>query len=68
MARIVRATRKAFADGLGGPLAMENAPYDTEFDFHVCAMTRDQASMDHRFRIRLPYFPGIPNPSFRLSG
>jgi CRISPR system Cascade subunit CasA len=37
---------KRSADGLGGPLAMENAPYDVEFDFHVCAMTRDQASMD----------------------
>jgi CRISPR system Cascade subunit CasA len=37
---------KRSAEGLGGPLAMENAPYDTEFDFHVCAMTRDQASMD----------------------
>jgi CRISPR system Cascade subunit CasA len=34
------------ADGLGGPLAMENAPDHTEFDFHVCAMTRDKASMD----------------------
>lgn len=32
--------------GLGGPLAMGNAPHDTEFDFHICAMTRDQASMD----------------------
>ncbi len=37
---------KRSADGLGGPLAMVNAPYDTEFDFHVCAITRDQASMD----------------------
>ncbi len=37
---------KRAADGLGGPLAMENAPNDTEYDFHVCAMTRDQASMD----------------------
>lgn len=37
---------KRAADGLGGPLAMENAPYDTEYDFHVCAMIRDQASMD----------------------
>lgn len=37
---------KRSADGLGGPLAMENAPYDSEFDFHVCAITRDQASMD----------------------
>lgn len=37
---------KRAADGLGGPLAMENAPNDTECDFHVCAMTRDQASMD----------------------
>lgn len=36
--------RTAF--GIGGPLAMENSPYETEFDFHVCAMTRDQASMD----------------------
>ncbi len=34
------------ADGLGGSLCMANAPSDTEFDFHVCAMTRDQASMD----------------------
>ncbi len=37
---------KRSADGMGGPLAMANAPHDTEFDFHVCAMTRDQASMD----------------------
>ncbi|ABQ25035.1 type I-E CRISPR-associated protein Cse1/CasA [Geotalea uraniireducens] len=37
---------KRSAFGLGGPLAMENAPHDSEFDFHVCAMTRDQASMD----------------------
>lgn len=37
---------KRSAFGLGGPLAMENVPYDSEFDFHVCAMTRDQASMD----------------------
>lgn len=37
---------KRSADGLGGPLSMENAPRDTAFDFHVCAMTRDQASMD----------------------
>jgi CRISPR system Cascade subunit CasA len=37
---------KRSADGLGGPIAMGNAPRDTEFDFHVCAMTRDQASMD----------------------
>jgi len=36
--------RTAF--GLGGPIAMGNIPHDTEFDFHVCAMTRDQASMD----------------------
>lgn len=37
---------KRTADGLGGPLAMENAPYESEYDFHVCAITRDQASMD----------------------
>ncbi|MGA1826033.1 MAG: type I-E CRISPR-associated protein Cse1/CasA [bacterium] len=37
---------KRTADGLGGPLAMEKAPNDTDFDFHVCAITRDQASMD----------------------
>ncbi len=34
------------AEGLGGPLAMENASDNMEYDFHVCAMTRDQASMD----------------------
>lgn len=38
------AKRSAF--GLGGPLAMANAPCDSAFDFHVCAITRDQASMD----------------------
>jgi CRISPR system Cascade subunit CasA len=37
---------KRAADGLGGPLAMVNAPHDSSYDFHVCAMTRDQASMD----------------------
>jgi CRISPR system Cascade subunit CasA len=37
---------KRTAFGVGGPLAIENVPYDSEFDFHVCAMTRDQASMD----------------------
>lgn len=37
---------KRSADGLGGPLAIENAPDNTDYDFHVCAMTRDQASMD----------------------
>jgi len=37
---------KRASDGLGGPLAMENSPDDSEFDFQVCAMTRDQASMD----------------------
>lgn len=37
---------KRDADGIGGPIAMQNAPDDSEFDFHVCAMTRDQASMD----------------------
>ncbi len=36
--------RSAF--GVGGPLTIENVPYDTAFDLHVCAMTRDQASMD----------------------
>jgi len=37
---------KRTAEGLGGPFAMQNAPHDSEFDFHVCAITRDQASMD----------------------
>jgi CRISPR system Cascade subunit CasA len=37
---------KRTADGLGGPLAMTNVPHDSAFDFHVCAMTRNQASMD----------------------
>jgi CRISPR system Cascade subunit CasA len=27
-------------------MAMPNAPHDSEFDLHVCAITRDQASMD----------------------
>jgi CRISPR system Cascade subunit CasA len=34
------------ANGLGGPLAMNNVPYDTGYDFQVCALIRDQASMD----------------------
>ncbi len=37
---------KRSAFGLGGALTIENAPYDKAFDFHVCAMVRDQASMD----------------------
>lgn len=37
---------KRSSEGLGGPLAMANAPLDSPFDFHVCAITRDQASMD----------------------
>lgn len=37
---------KRDADGIGGPMAIHNAPHESEFDFHVCAMTRDQASMD----------------------
>ena len=37
---------KRSAFGLGGPLAMENVPSDSNYDFHVCAMTRNQASMD----------------------
>jgi CRISPR system Cascade subunit CasA len=37
---------KRHADGIGGPLAMETAPCDTEFDFQVCAIIRDQASME----------------------
>ncbi|GKT09234.1 type I-E CRISPR-associated protein Cse1/CasA [Desulforhabdus sp. TSK] len=37
---------KRSTEGLGGPLAMANAPLDSPFDFHVCAITRDQASMD----------------------
>jgi CRISPR system Cascade subunit CasA len=37
---------KRAADGLGGPFAMVNAPRDRAYDLHVCAVTRDQASMD----------------------
>lgn len=37
---------KRSASGVGGPLAMSNAPSDSEFDFHVCAMIPVQASMD----------------------
>jgi len=36
--------RSAF--GIGGALAISNAPFHTAFDLHVCAMIRDQASMD----------------------
>lgn len=50
------------ATGLGGPLAMENVPYESGFDFHVCAMTRDQASMD----IALESVFHI-SPSFQLN-
>jgi len=37
---------KRSAWGIGGPLAMENVQSVSEYDFLVCAMTRDQASMD----------------------
>ncbi len=37
---------KRTAFGVGGPLAIENVPHDKESDFLVCAMIRDQASMD----------------------
>ena len=37
---------KRHADGIGGPLAMETAPHNTGFDFQVCVVMRDQASMD----------------------
>jgi CRISPR system Cascade subunit CasA len=37
---------KRSTNGLGGPLAMANISNDTEFDLQVCAMTRNQASMD----------------------
>lgn len=37
---------KRSAFGVGGALTIENAPSDAAFDFHVCAMVRDQASMD----------------------
>lgn len=50
---------KRSAEGIGGPLAMVNAPYDTEFDFHVCAMTRDQASMDIALESVFHIFPAF---------
>lgn len=37
---------KRLSDGLGGPLSIENASHNMAFDFQVCAMIRDQASMD----------------------
>ena len=37
---------KRTADALGGPLAMSNAPNDSEFDFHICGLARDRASID----------------------
>lgn len=33
-------------NGLGGPLALKSISKDIDFDFHVCAMIRNQASMD----------------------
>ena len=50
---------KRSTEGLGGPLAMENTPYDTEFDFHVCAITRDQASMDIALESVFHIFPAF---------
>ena len=37
---------KRSAFGIGGPLAFENAPNKTIFDFQVCAIIRHQASID----------------------
>lgn len=34
------------ANSLGGPLAIDNMPLLDSFDFHLCGMVRDQASMD----------------------
>ncbi|MFV1966622.1 MAG: type I-E CRISPR-associated protein Cse1/CasA [Pirellulaceae bacterium] len=50
---------KRSAEGLGGPLAMENADIRREFDFHVCAMIRDQASMDVGVESVFHVFPGF---------
>ena len=56
---------KRHADGIGGPLAMETVPYDTAFDFQVCAMIRDQASMDIAvesiFNISPTFQANLPN-------
>lgn len=52
---------KRTADGLGGPLAMVNAPYDTKFDFHVCATTRKQASMDIAVESVFHITPAVQN-------
>jgi CRISPR system Cascade subunit CasA len=68
---------KRAADGLGGPLAMGNAPYDSAYDFHVCGMIRDQASMDigiesvfhltPKFQSNLPVYSTEVEEAERLS-
>lgn len=49
------------AEGLGGALAMSNAPRDKSYDFHVCAITRDQASMDIAVESVFHITPGLGN-------
>lgn len=49
------------AYGLGGPIAMGNAPRDSNFDFQVCAMIRDQASMDIAVESVFPIKPAFQN-------
>lgn len=50
---------KPSAVGPSGPLAMVNASDATEFDFHVCAITRDQASMDIALESVFHIFPAF---------
>lgn len=60
------------ANGLGGPLAMDNIPNDSEFDFQVCAMTRDQASVDIAvesvFHITPTFRSNLPNYQTEVVG
>jgi CRISPR system Cascade subunit CasA len=62
---------KRAADGLGGPLSMVNAPHDDAYDFHVCAMTRDQASMDigieSVFHLSPMFQPNLPIYSIEIE-
>ncbi|MDR4482184.1 MAG: type I-E CRISPR-associated protein Cse1/CasA [Nitrospirales bacterium] len=49
-----------------GPLLVENAPREASFDFHVCAMTRDQASMDSAIESASSYYPSLPTQFTQL--
>jgi CRISPR system Cascade subunit CasA len=63
---------KRSAEGIGGPLAMANAPYDTGFDLHVCGVARDQASieiaMESVFHISPAFLIHLPVYQAEIAG